>query len=146
VFLNKIIGVSRDHLACLSGGGRVGKLAYLRRPVLDTGQGFLPIERMQKGGWVYIMADRYRGGMYTGVTANLPRRVYEHKSGIGSDHVRESGKTMLVYAERHEDIADAIAREKLIKKWRRAWKFDLIEKDNPDWKDLWLEWYDTKNK
>ena len=96
---------------------------------------------MVKGGWVYIMANRYRGGMYTGVTADLPARVWQHRNGEGSEHVAASGKTMLVYAERHEDIADAIAREKLVKKWRREWKFELIEEDNPDWKDLWQEWY-----
>ena len=55
--------------------------------------------------------------------------------GIGT------GKTMLVYAERHEDIEAAIAREKLVKKWRREWNFALIEKDNPDWRDLWEEWF-----
>ncbi len=87
------------------------------------------------------MAGRYRGGMYTGVTADLPRRVYDHKSGTGSHHVRDSGKTILVYAERHDEIADAIAREKLVKKWRREWKLALIEKDNPNWCDLWEEWY-----
>ena len=96
---------------------------------------------MQKGGWVYIMANRYRGGMYTGVTADLPARIFQHKSGSGSQHVTESGKSMLVYVERHEDIEQAIIREKRIKRWRREWKFDLIEKDNPDWLDLWDEWY-----
>lgn len=96
---------------------------------------------MEKGGWVYIMANRYRGGMYTGVSADLAARVYQHKSGAGSQHVAETDKTLLVYAERHEDIEQAIVREKRVKKWRREWKFALIEKDNPDWKDLWLEWF-----
>ena len=96
---------------------------------------------MEKGGWVYIMANRYRGGMYTGVTADLPRRVWQHREGEGSQHVNATGKTQLVYAERHEAIEDAIAREKLVKKWRREWKFALIEKDNPDWDDLWEQWF-----
>lgn len=96
---------------------------------------------MEKGGWVYIMANRYRGGMYSGVSADLPRRVVQHKSGSGSQHVAATGKTMLVYAERHEDIEMAILREKRIKRWRREWKFALIEKDNPDWLDLWEEWF-----
>ncbi len=104
------------------------------------------MDRKQKGGWVYILADRYRGGMYTGVTSNLSARVYAHKNGTGSQHVAETGKTMLVYAERHENITDAIAREKLAKKWRREWKFALIEKNNPDWEDLWEEWYDDAEK
>ena len=96
---------------------------------------------MQKGGWVYIMADRYRGGMYVSVTANLMARVYQHREGEGSRHIAEYGKTRLVYAERHEDIERAIAREKLVKKWRRQWKFTLIEADNPDWCDLWDRWF-----
>ncbi|GHC95004.1 GIY-YIG nuclease family protein [Novosphingobium pokkalii] len=96
---------------------------------------------MEKGGWVYIMANRYRGGMYIGVTSDLNRRVWQHREGHGSIHVRDFGKTRLVYAERHPEIEPAIAREKLVKKWRREWKFALIEAGNPDWLDLWDEWY-----
>jgi putative endonuclease len=87
---------------------------------------------MAKGGWVYIMANRYRGGTYVGVTADIIRRVYQHREGTGSSHVEDFGKTRLVYAERHDEIAPAIAREKLVKKWKREWKFALIEADNPD--------------
>lgn len=96
---------------------------------------------MEKGGWVYIMANRYRGGMYVGVTADLLRRVWQHREGKGSAHVAEFGKTRLVYVERHEEIEPAIAREKLVKKWRREWKFALIEADNPEWLDLWEQWH-----
>ncbi len=96
---------------------------------------------MEKGGWVYIMANRYRGGTYVGVTSDLIRRVWQHREGKGSSHVSDFGKTRLVYAERHEEIEPAIAREKLVKKWRREWKFALIEADNPDWLDLWEQWY-----
>lgn len=96
---------------------------------------------MAKGGWVYIMADRYRGGMYVGVTADMLRRAYRHKEGQGSIHVADYGKTRLVYVERHEEIEAAIRREKLVKKWKRPWKFALIEADNPDWRDLWEEWF-----
>ena len=96
---------------------------------------------MEKGGWVYIMANRYRGGMYVGVTSDLIRRVCQHREGVGSRHVDDFGKTRLVYAERHEEIEPAIAREKLVKKWRREWKFALIEAANPDWLDLWEQWY-----
>ncbi|BEU99718.1 GIY-YIG nuclease family protein [Novosphingobium olei] len=78
---------------------------------------------MEKGGWVTIMANRFRGGMYVGVTADLIRRVGQHREGAGSLHARDFGKARLVYAERHEDIEAAIAREKLVKKWRREWKF-----------------------
>lgn len=96
---------------------------------------------MEKGGWVYIMANRYRGGMYVGVTSDLIRRVWQHRTGEGSIHVADFGKTRLVYAERHEDIESAISREKLVKKWRREWKFALIEADNAEWLDLWEQWY-----
>jgi putative endonuclease len=98
---------------------------------------------MGKGGWVYIMADRYRGGTYVGVTADLVGRIGQHKDGTGSIHVAEYGKTRLVYAERHEAIESAIAREKLVKKWKRDWKFALIEADNPDWRDLWDGWFSS---
>ncbi|WP_072381951.1 GIY-YIG nuclease family protein [Novosphingobium sp. NDB2Meth1] len=96
---------------------------------------------MEKGGWVYIMANRYRGGTYVGVTYDLIRRVWQHREGLGSIHVKDFDKTRLVYAERHEEIEPAIAREKLVKKWRREWKFALIEADNPAWLDLWDQWY-----
>ncbi len=86
------------------------------------------------------MANRYRGGMYVGVTADLVRRVDQHREGEGSKHVTAYGKTRLVYAERHDEITAAIAREKLVKKWKREWKFALIEADNADWRDLWDKW------
>ncbi|UYV16787.1 GIY-YIG nuclease family protein [Porphyrobacter sp. ULC335] len=96
---------------------------------------------MATGGWVYIMANRYRGGMYVGVTSDALARVYQHREGMGSRHVADFGKTRLVYVERHEEIEQAIAREKLIKRWRRDWKFVLIEADNPEWDDLWERWF-----
>jgi putative endonuclease len=100
---------------------------------------------MEKGGWVYIMADRYRGGMYVGMTADALRRIAQHKDGSGLSHVSKYNKTRVVYVERHEEIEAAIAREKLLKRWERPWKFALIEADNPDWRDLWDEWFPPKN-
>ena len=100
---------------------------------------------MAKGGWVYIMANRYRGGMYVGVSADVIRRVDQHRSGHGSKHVEDFVKTRLVYVEHHDDIGSAIAREKLVKKWRREWKFALIEVDNPDWRDLWEAWFHVES-
>ena len=99
---------------------------------------------MAKGGWVYIMANRYRGGMYVGVTADLARRVQQHREETGSEHVTDFNKTRVVYGERHEDIEQAIAREKRVKRWKREWKFALIEADNPEWLDLWNEWFATE--
>jgi len=90
----------------------------------------------QKGGWVYIMADRYRGTMYVGVTANLAARIAQHKSGGGSDFCARYGLVRLVWAEAGSEIEPCIAHEKRLKRWRREWKFALIERDNPDWNDL----------
>ncbi|MEG3123532.1 GIY-YIG nuclease family protein [Sphingomonas sp. GB1N7] len=91
---------------------------------------------MRKGGWVYILADRYRGTIYTGVTANIEARSFQHATATGSEFCKKYGITRLVYADFAEDITDAIAREKAMKKWRRAWKIRLIEQANPDWRDL----------
>lgn len=96
---------------------------------------------MQKGGWVYIMADRYRGGLYLGVTADLVRRVQQHRDGTGSAHVLRYGLNRIVHAEQFDEILAAISREKLLKRWRRDWKFALIEAHNPNWRDLWDEWF-----
>jgi putative endonuclease len=82
--------------------------------------------------------------MYVGVSADVIRRVYQHREGTGSAHVRDFGKTRLVYVEHHAEIGSAIAREKLVKKWRRDWKFALIEKENPDWLDLWDRWFSCR--
>ena len=90
---------------------------------------------MAKGGWVYIMADRYRGTMYVGVTADLSARIFQHRSGTGSDFCRRYGLDRLVWAEYGDDILSCIAHEKRVKKWRREWKFALIEAANPDWRD-----------
>lgn len=89
-----------------------------------------------RGGWVYIMANRYRGTMYVGVTADLAARVTQHRTGAGSDFCARQGLTRLVWAEAGVDITDCIAHEKRIKRWRRDWKFALIERANPDWHDL----------
>ena len=90
-----------------------------------------------KGGWVYIMADRYRGTLYTGVTSDIAARMWAHNEGRGSKFCVRYGLTRLVYAEQAPTIEEAIAREKAIKKWNRAWKIELIERANPDWLDLW---------
>ncbi|MCW1431508.1 GIY-YIG nuclease family protein [Novosphingobium sp. JCM 18896] len=95
------------------------------------------MDRERRGGWVYIMADRYRGTIYVGVTTDLPRRIFQHRQGTGSDFCYRYGLRRLVWAERGETIEDCIAHEKRVKRWRRAWKFALIERGNPDWNDLY---------
>jgi putative endonuclease len=89
-----------------------------------------------RGGWVYIIADRYRGTLYIGVTADIAARVWAHREGRGSKFCKRYGLTRLVYAEHVPTIEAAIAREKAMKKWSRAWKIELIERANPDWDDL----------
>jgi putative endonuclease len=94
------------------------------------------MEAKHQGGWVYIMADRYRGTMYVGVTANIAARIAQHQTGDGSDFCRRYGLMHLVWADFTPNILDAISHEKRLKRWRRRWKFTLIEAANPDWKDL----------
>ena len=88
------------------------------------------------GGWVYIMADRYRGTLYIGVTSDLAARIHAHREGRGSKFCARYGLTRLVHVEEAPTIEEAIAREKAIKKWNRARKIELIEEANPDWMDL----------
>ena len=89
---------------------------------------------------VYIMTNRSRT-LYTGVTNDLQRRVYEHKQKMGSKFTSKYNITRLAYYENYSDIRDAIAREKQIKGWSRAKKIALIESVNPEWRDLSIDWY-----
>ena len=87
--------------------------------------------------YVYIMSNIPRTVFYTGVTSNLVRRVWEHKGGEGSKFTSKYKLTILLYAEEHQSISDAIAREKLVKRWKREWKIDLIKSINPNLVDLY---------
>jgi putative endonuclease len=89
------------------------------------------------GGWVYIMTNHPNGTLYIGITNDLPRRVWEHRQGIGSKFAKRYYLKRLVFAERHDDITAAIQRETSLKRWSRAWKLDLITSANPDWDDLY---------
>jgi len=90
-----------------------------------------------KQSYVYIMASKPRGTLYIGVTATLPKRVYEHRSDAFEGFTKKYSVHQLVYYEIHEDITQAITREKQMKTWKRWWKIELIEKVNPDWNDLY---------
>ena len=85
---------------------------------------------------VYIVASRYRGTLYTGMTSALWQRVCDHKNKRFEGFTRDYGIKNLVWYEHHHGMEDAIRREKQIKKWNRAWKFRPIEEMNPDWVDL----------
>jgi putative endonuclease len=100
----------------------------------DDGVG-LGVERIF---YVYIMASQRNGTLYTGVTSNLSRRVYEHREGLIKGFTSKYGVTMLVWYEDFPTADEAITSEKRIKRWRRAWKLELIEKLNPQWLDLYL--------
>ncbi len=92
---------------------------------------------MKNGGYVYILASRRNGTLYIGVTSDLVRRVYDHKHGSVDGFSKKYKTHNLVYYEIHERIDDAILREKQMKAWKRQWKLRLIERQNPDWEDLY---------
>jgi putative endonuclease len=86
---------------------------------------------------VYMLASGHDGTIYVGVTNDLLRRVGEHRDGLVPGFTRQYGVKLLVWCEQHADIHEAIAREKKLKRWRRAWKIALIEEGNPGWIDLY---------
>ena len=90
-----------------------------------------------KGGWVYIVTNRRNGTLYVGVTSDIVRRGYEHRTGAIEGFTKRYGLHRLVYFEWLEDIRTAIQREKNLKEWPRAWKTRLIMQTNPDWRDLY---------
>ena len=98
---------------------------------------------MARGGYVYILASRPKGTLYVGVTSDITRRMWEHQNGLVEGFTSRYGVCRLVYAEACDDIRDGIAREKQLKKWRRAWKIDLIEQVNPERKDLYEAQWQT---
>lgn len=87
--------------------------------------------------YVYILASQRNGTLYVGVTSNLIKRVYEHKSDLVDGFTKNHQIHQLVYYEIINDVNSAIAREKLLKSWDRKWKLALIEKANPQWEDLY---------
>jgi putative endonuclease len=92
---------------------------------------------MRKQPAVYILASGRNGTLYVGVTSDLQKRIWEHKNDLIEGFTKRYGVHRLVYYELHEEMVSAITREKQIKKWKRDWKLNLIESQNPDWNDLW---------
>jgi putative endonuclease len=86
---------------------------------------------------VYILASQRNGTLYIGVTSNLVQRTWQHKNDLVEGFTEKYGVHGLVYLELLDDMLSAITREKQLKKWTRAWKLALIEKQNPTWQDLW---------
>ncbi len=88
---------------------------------------------------VYLLANRYRGALYTGMTTDPLGRFYQHRNAIVPGYTERRDIKLLVWFERHDDLEIAIRREKTIKRWPRQWKFNVIEAENPDWRDLALD-------
>ena len=94
---------------------------------------------MERTYWVYILASKPGGTLYIGVTRDLIRRVFEHRTGVVKGFTTRYGVKRLVYFERYDTAVEAIQREKNIKHWPREWKIDLIVAANPEWRDLYDE-------
>ncbi|WP_250437035.1 GIY-YIG nuclease family protein [Hanstruepera flava] len=90
--------------------------------------------------YLYILSNKYKGTIYIGVTNDLERRVFEHKNKLVEGFTKKYGLNKLMYFESFQYVNDAIKREKNMKKWKRQWKINLIEVDNPDWDDLSKDW------
>ena len=93
-------------------------------------------ERTMKHYYVYIMASKRNGTLYIGVTSDLSKRIYQHKTKTSDGFTGKYNVNRLVYFEETNDIKSALQREKQLKNWERIWKIELIEKDNPGWEDL----------
>ncbi len=89
-----------------------------------------------KNGFVYILSNYTRNVLYTGVTSDLDKLIFDHKDGEGSKFTAKYNLTVLLYYERYPNINEAIEREKQLKNWHREWKFNLIKESNPELKDL----------
>lgn len=85
---------------------------------------------------IYMLASKPRGTLYIGVTSNIVQRIWQHREGL-EGFTRRYGVKTLVWYEQHQTMTSAIGREKSMKKWRRAWKLELVERSNPQWRDLW---------
>lgn len=92
---------------------------------------------MEKQYYVYILASQRYGTLYVGVTSNLIRRIHEHKNNKVDGFTQKYNCKLLVYFEVTGDVHTALEREKQIKNWKRSWKIELIEKENPSWSDLY---------
>jgi len=92
-----------------------------------------------KNWFVYLLASRRNGTLYCGVTNNLERRTWQHRNGYVAGFTARYGVHRLVWFDIHHDVNEAIAHEKRLKRWRRVWKLELIEKTNPGWRDLYFD-------
>ena len=94
---------------------------------------------MSKNYYIYMLTNKPNGVVYIGVTNDIIRRTYEHKNHLVKGFTQTYKLDKLVWFEQTEDVISAISREKQLKNWKRQWKIDLIEQQNPDWKDMYSE-------
>ena len=94
---------------------------------------------MEKASYVYILASGLNGTLYIGVTSDLVKRIWQHREGLAEGFTKRYGIKDLVWYEVHSEITEAIRREKQIKKWDRSWKVELIQENNPGWRDLYAD-------
>ena len=94
---------------------------------------------MEKAVYVYLFASQKNGTLYTGVTSDLVKRVWEHREGVVEGFTSKYGVKHLVWFEDHDNAISAISREKQLKKWNREWKINLIQQENPTWRDLYAD-------
>jgi len=92
-----------------------------------------------KQGWAYIVTNKRNGTLYIGASSNLSQRIWQHREGIIEGFTKKYGLKMLVWYQHFDDLQDARRREVQMKEWQRAWKIELIEAANPDWRDLYFE-------
>ena len=109
---------------------------YCPKPVIPAKAGIHRFHELRTP-CVYILSNKPYGTLYIGVTSDLVKRVWQHKNGFVKGFTKRYGVHRLVWCEVHESMASAIGREKALKRWNRAWKIELIEKDNPAWVDLY---------
>lgn len=92
---------------------------------------------MKKYYYVYILANKKNGTLYIGITSSLKKRIHQHKNGVADGFTKKYNIKLLVYYETFEYVYAALYREKQLKNWNRKWKIELIEKENPKWRDLY---------
>ena len=118
----------------MKGGKREGKAGYSEAAQVDE---IAFAQDRGMGGYVYIVTNRRYGTLYIGVTSDLVRRISQHRLGVVEGFTKEFVLKRLVWYEIHSEILEAIVREKQLKKWRRDWKIELIQKMNPRWEYLY---------
>lgn len=112
-------------------------MSFLRRQ-----ETIINMQPLQHQYYVYILTNKKHGTLYIGMTNNLKRRIYEHKNKLVEGFTQKYNLDKVVFMESFLYVQDAILREKRMKKWKRQWKINLIEEDNPEWMDLAIDWYD----